>query len=85
MGKRILVVDDEANIRTLYKQEFEDEGYAVTTAASAEEALDLLRGSPADLVVMDIEMPGQDGLVCLREIMETHLPGRCWDGMPTGM
>jgi DNA-binding response OmpR family regulator len=70
MAKSILIVDDEANIRELYKQEFEEEGYRVTTVASAEEASDILRGERPDLLVLDIEMPGRDGLSYLREVIE---------------
>ena len=73
MSKRILVVDDEANIRDLYEQEFTDEGYAVDTVGSAEEASDLLAARRPDLMILDIELPGQDGLAYLREVMEAAL------------
>ena len=69
---RILVVDDEASIRELYKQEFEDEGYEVTAVASAEEASHILKERQPDLMILDIEMEGTDGLAYLRELMETH-------------
>jgi len=72
MRKRILVVDDEANIRELYKQELEDEGYEVATVASAREASHLIQRQVPDLMILDIEMAGQDGLSYLRELMETH-------------
>jgi two-component system OmpR family response regulator len=70
MSKRILIVDDEANIRELYKQEFEDEGYRVTAVASAAEASHILKQERPDLIVLDIEMPGRDGLSYLREIID---------------
>jgi DNA-binding NtrC family response regulator len=72
MPKRILVVDDEANIRELYKQEFEDEGYEVAVVASAEEAAHILNERRPDLMILDIEMQGQDGLSYLRELMESN-------------
>lgn len=72
MSKRILIVDDEANIRELYKQEFIDEGFEVDTVASAEEAGDILDKRRPDLMILDIELPGQDGLAYLREVMETN-------------
>ncbi len=72
MRKRILVVDDEANIRELYKQEFADDGYDVDTAASAEEAEKAMAAHRPDLMILDIELPGRDGLEYLREVMEAE-------------
>ena len=58
---RFLVVDDEENIRLLYKEEFQDEGYDVTVAASAEEAMEKIRQNKPDIITLDIKMPGTDG------------------------
>jgi len=66
----ILVVDDEENIRWLYKEELEDEGYQVTAAASGEEALALVSELKPDLVIMDIKMPGISGVDALIKIKE---------------
>ncbi|MCD6270067.1 MAG: response regulator [Deltaproteobacteria bacterium] len=66
----ILVVDDEENIRWLYKEELEDEGYRIATAASGEEALALISELKPDLVVMDIKMPGISGVDALIKIKE---------------
>ncbi len=66
----ILVVDDEKNIRWLYKEELEDEGYRIATAASGEEALALISELKPDLVVMDIKMPGISGVDALIKIKE---------------
>ena len=66
----ILVVDDEENIRWLYKEELEDEGYRIATAASGEEALALVSELKPDLVVMDIKMPGISGVDALIKIKE---------------
>ena len=69
---RILLVDDDAGIRRVIRDYLEEHGYAVETAADAKE-LDLLlaRGKP-DLVVLDVMMPGEDGLaVCRRLSRET--------------
>ena len=70
MKKRLLVVDDEEGLRFLYKEEFEDEGYDVALAASGEEALASLEESPADVVILDIKMPGMDGVEVLRRMKE---------------
>jgi DNA-binding NtrC family response regulator len=67
---RLLVVDDEKNIRRLYESELKREGYEVETAESAEDALELIEKSPPDLVVLDIRLEGMDGIDCLRTIME---------------
>jgi CheY-like chemotaxis protein len=67
----ILVVDDEENIRWLYREELEDEGYKITDAASGEEALAIVPELKPDLVVMDIKMPGISGgdtLIKIKEI-----------------
>ena len=68
--KKIMVVDDEENIRFLYKEELMDEGYDVVLAASGQEALDLLRDSKPDLLTLDIKMPEMDGIETLRKIKE---------------
>ncbi|MEA3333054.1 MAG: response regulator [Pseudomonadota bacterium] len=66
----ILVVDDEENIRWLYKEELEEEGYNITPAASGEEALQMVPELKPDLVVMDIKMPGISGVDTLIKIKE---------------
>jgi signal transduction histidine kinase/DNA-binding response OmpR family regulator len=58
----ILVVDDNANLRTLLNQQISERGYQVVEAASGQEAIDLARARPPALVVLDIQMPGMDGL-----------------------
>ena len=67
---KLLVVDDEKNIRKLYESELKRVGYEVVTAESAEEALEMMEGDPPDLVVLDIRLEGMDGIDCLRTIME---------------
>jgi signal transduction histidine kinase/DNA-binding response OmpR family regulator len=58
---RILVVDDEANIRELLTQEFTEAGYAVTAAANGREAIVEVRRQRPDLVVLDVMMPEMNG------------------------
>ena len=70
MKKRVLVVDDEEGIRLLYKEELEEEGCEVELAASGEEALKKLASGRVDLVLLDIKMPGMDGIEVLRKIKE---------------
>jgi two-component system response regulator (stage 0 sporulation protein F) len=68
--KRILLVDDEEGIQLLYREEFEDEGYEVTTAYNGEEALEEFSKEPPDLVILDINMPGMNGIEVLRRMKE---------------
>ena len=65
---RILVVDDEENIRLLFKEELEEENYLVEVASNGYDALEKFKKSHFDLVVMDIKMPGMDGIQALNEI-----------------
>ena len=69
---RVLVVDDEENIRLLFKEELEDEGYTVENASNGLEALEKLKNSNFDIVVMDIKMPGMDGIQALNAIKNTN-------------
>ena len=71
--KRILVVDDEENIRMLYQEELQEEGYEVVLASNGLEALEALaKEGPFDLVTLDIRMPGMDGINTVREIKEKY-------------
>ncbi|MFW8600569.1 response regulator [Desulfobacterota bacterium M19] len=70
--KNILLVDDEESIHLLYSDELEEEGYKVYSAYSGEEALEKLRELNADLVILDINMPGMNGLETLRQIKELN-------------
>lgn len=69
MKQTILVVDDEPNIRLLYEKELQQEGYGVVLASDAREALRIMAQSRPDLVVLDIKMPGMDGIEALGRIL----------------
>jgi len=64
----ILVVDDEPAIVTVVRERLEREGFAVRAVASGEEALAHLETDPADLMVLDVMLPGMDGFEVLRRL-----------------
>src|SRR6266545_191811 len=67
MSSRVLIVEDEPDIRELVVHHLKREGYQVSAAASGEEALRQVQAAPPDLVLLDLMMPAMDGLeVCRR-------------------
>jgi two-component system, OmpR family, alkaline phosphatase synthesis response regulator PhoP len=67
-GTRILVVEDEADIRELLRYNLEREGYVVSLAATGEEGLRRARGDLPDLILLDLMLPGVDGLEVCRAL-----------------
>ncbi|MBF8267139.1 MAG: Response regulator [Dehalococcoidia bacterium] len=72
MKVRILVVDDEAGIRDIFKETLEECGYACLTAPSGEAALEVLSNNAVDVLLLDILMPGMSGLTCFEYIREMY-------------
>lgn len=70
--KKILLVDDEESIHLLYREELEEDGYEVHSALSGEEALEKLSIISPDLVILDINMPGINGIDVLRRMKERN-------------
>ncbi len=68
--KKILLVDDEESIHLLYREELEEEGYEVHSDLTGEEALERLGIVKPDLIILDINMPGMNGIEALRQIKE---------------
>jgi CheY-like chemotaxis protein len=68
--KKILIVDDEESIRLLYKEELEEDGFAVELAKNGQEALEKLSFFEPDLITLDIKMPVMDGIEALKRIRE---------------
>lgn len=69
--RHILVVDDDERLRGLLRRFIAENGYHVSTAADAEEARAALRNFAFDLMVLDVMMPGQDGVAFTGELRET--------------
>ncbi|MBN2059661.1 MAG: sigma-54-dependent Fis family transcriptional regulator [Deltaproteobacteria bacterium] len=70
----VLIVDDEAVVRNGIRRAFENRGISSSLASNAQEAFDLLAGRVFDLVLLDIRMPGMDGLELLKRLKALH-PG----------
>ena len=75
MTTKILVIEDEERIREFLKRGLSFEGYQVETAADGQTGLDLAREEPPDLVLLDLMLPGMDGLeVCRRLRAASEVP-----------
>src|SRR6188472_1799226 len=73
MKERILIVDDEAGVRSALSGVLRDEGYAVDAVESGEACLDRVLRAPYDVIVLDIWLPGIDGLATLARLRERRV------------
>jgi DNA-binding response OmpR family regulator len=71
MSGRILLVEDDQRIRASMRLALEDEGYEVDESGSGEEGLERFTEQPADVVLIDIMLPGMDGFECCRQLRRT--------------
>jgi DNA-binding response OmpR family regulator len=67
--KTILIADDDKNLTLLYEQELSDEGYQVDIVHDARSAINRVYETPPDLLILDIQMPGMDGIEALSHII----------------
>lgn len=72
--KRILIVDDQNGIRLLLQEVFKRDGFETAVAKNGLEAIQLFQSEQPDCVLLDMKMPGMDGIEVLREIKSAH-PG----------
>ncbi|MGQ0606383.1 MAG: response regulator [Candidatus Nitrosotenuis sp.] len=68
--KSVLVVDDNKDIRGLFKTILESSGYQCTTANDGKEGLDMLRANKFDLVLLDLAMPNMSGIDVLKKVKD---------------
>ena len=73
---RVLVVDDEVNLRSTLADILEDEGYEVDTAESAEQALESCAQTAYDVVIMDMRMPGLSGVEAMQTLRASGASAR---------
>lgn len=71
VASKILIVDDEPHVRLVFRTTLEGAGYQVSEAVDGESALDTLKHGPADLVFLDLRMPGIDGLEVLERLRDS--------------
>lgn len=69
-GYKILIVDDELSVRRSLQEWFLEDGFEVEIAESGEEALEKMHRGPYDIILLDIKMPGMDGITLQRRIKE---------------
>ncbi|MDX8363668.1 MULTISPECIES: response regulator [Bacillaceae] len=68
MGHKILIVDDQYGIRILLNEVFQKEGYVTFQASNGVEALDIVKKHSPDLVLLDMKIPGMDGIEILKRM-----------------
>lgn len=73
---RVLIADDQENMRLTLADILEDEGYEVATAETGERAIEMFREHPYDVILMDVRMPGIDGVEAARRIRRSHREAR---------
>ena len=72
MEKKVLIVDDEKSIRDMLEEAFSELDYKISTASSAEEALDLIKEETFPLMILDLNLPGMNGVELCRRVRKIN-------------
>jgi two-component system, response regulator, stage 0 sporulation protein F len=72
MGEKLLIVDDQFGIRILLNEVFQKEGYQTFQAANGIQALDIVTNHAPDLVLLDMKIPGMDGIEILKRMKKLN-------------
>ncbi|SHE97630.1 two-component system, response regulator, stage 0 sporulation protein F [Seinonella peptonophila] len=75
-AKRILVVDDQYGIRLLLKEVFSKENLNISQASNGNQALEVIQQEKPDLILLDMKMPGMDGIELLRRLRQMGLSAK---------
>jgi len=83
--RKILVIDDEEDIRRVFQQAFSNIGYSIVVAGSSEEALGILRNGEFHIIFIDLNLPGMNGIELCRKIKCCNSNTICYalTGYPT--
>jgi two-component system, OmpR family, phosphate regulon response regulator OmpR len=73
MEKKVLIIDDDIKLRDLLKEYLEGFGYQVSWLPEGSRTMDTIRDHPPDIVILDVMMPGEDGIEVLRKIRTKYL------------
>ncbi|MBX6352079.1 MAG: response regulator [Thermoflavifilum sp.] len=76
MSKQVLIVDDQFGIRVLLQEVLQKEGYTVFQAANGPAALEIAEQQHPDLILLDMKIPGMDGLEILRQLRRREVPSK---------
>ena len=71
-AKRVLIVEDDEAMALLIQEELGDDGYAVEVVFTGKDALKVVTSTPPDVVILDINMPGKDGIETLNDIVNAR-------------
>ncbi|MBW1999001.1 MAG: response regulator [Deltaproteobacteria bacterium] len=71
MGKKVLIVDDEYQIREIISTLLEEHGYTPVLATNGEEAMNIIKSDPPDMIILDVLMPEKSGIKLYRELKTT--------------
>ena len=72
MEKKLLIVDDDPDIRNIFEQALSRKGYIVQLSESAEDALELLKQHPINVMFLDLKLPGMNGIELCKQIRRNN-------------
>lgn len=65
---KLLIIDDEPDLCTIFQRIFQEEGHSVSTATTGQEGIAKARADQPDLIFLDLKMPSMDGITCLKRL-----------------
>ncbi len=68
MGAKLLIIDDEPDLCSMFRRIFEEEGHQVLTATTGRQGIERCRREKPNIIFLDLKMPGMDGIACLKRL-----------------